>query len=108
MRWFSTVVIALAIVVVAIVVVVAGMSWAAGPPGSFESAVMKHVKYWRVGGKNISNPTPDTPETVKEGAEHFQHHCQICHGLDGQNSGVPIAQRTSPPIADLASSRVQK
>jgi mono/diheme cytochrome c family protein len=20
----------------------------------------------------------------KEGAEHFQHHCQICHGLDGQ------------------------
>ncbi len=69
---------------------------------------MKRIKYWRIGGKNVTNPTPDTPSTVKEGAEHFQHHCQICHGLDGQNTGVPIAQRTSPPVADLASSRVQK
>ena len=44
-----------------------------------------------IGGKNDKNPTPDTPDTVKEGMEHFGHHCQICHGLDGQNTGVPFA-----------------
>ncbi len=58
---------------------------------------------WRVG-----DATAEVARSVKEGADHFQHHCQICHGLDGQNSGVPIALRTSPPVADLASSRVQK
>ena len=47
-------------------------------------------------------------DTIKEGAEHFQHHCQICHGLDGQGTGVPIIERISPPVADLASARVQR
>ena len=45
---------------------------------------------------------------MRSKGQHFQHHCQICHGLDGQNTGVPIANRTLPPVADLASPRVQK
>jgi mono/diheme cytochrome c family protein len=61
-----------------------------------------------IGGKELQNPTADNEQSVKRGAEHFQHHCQICHGLDGQNSGVPFADKMSPPVADLASKHVQE
>ena len=91
----------------AVVMIVATMSWAAGQPGSVESAVMKRVKYWRIAGKDVNDPLPDSADTVAEGAEHFQHHCQICHGLDGQGTGVPIVSKMSPPIANLTSDRVQ-
>jgi mono/diheme cytochrome c family protein len=30
-----------------------------------------------------------------------------CHGLDGQNTGVPFADKMSPPVPSLASARVQ-
>ena len=32
----------------------------------------------------------------------------VCHGLDGQNTGVPFADRMSPPVPDLGSPQVQK
>ena len=31
----------------------------------------------------------------------------VCHGLDGQNTGVPFAEKMSPSIPDLASADVQ-
>jgi mono/diheme cytochrome c family protein len=30
-----------------------------------------------------------------------------CHGLDGQNTGVPFADRMSPPVPSLTGSDVQ-
>ena len=77
-------------------------------PGSVESSVAKEIKSKvTVGGKNDKNPIAYSVEAAKEGGEHFQHHCQICHGLDGQNTGVPFAEQMSPPVADLASKDVQ-
>jgi len=77
-------------------------------PGSFET---KFVNGWKhrisVGDKDVKNPVPDTKENVAEGQGHFGHHCQVCHGYDGQNSGVPFAENMSPPIADLASKEIQ-
>ena len=61
-----------------------------------------------IGGKNDVNPQPDTPEIIKEGQEHFGHHCQVCHGMDGQNTGVPFVDHVSPPIPSLASDNVQR
>jgi len=60
-----------------------------------------------VGGKGVKNPFPATDETISQGKEHFGHHCGICHGLDGQATGVPFADKMSPPIPSLASSDVQ-
>ena len=81
----------------------------ASQPGKLETSVMSDIKRnVTIGGKDVKNPIPYTPEAAKEGAEHFQHHCQICHGLDGQNTGVPFAQQMSPPVADLASKDVQE
>jgi len=80
----------------------------ASAPGTLESTVAKQVKQkMTVGGKDVKNPTPDTPEIAHEGQEHFMHHCQICHGLDGQATGVPFAEKMSPPIPSLASKDVQ-
>lgn len=107
MRWLTSVLVALAIVIVAWFIILATLDWSAEQPGSLERRIMGRVKYWRVGDKNVANPSPDNADTIKEGAEHFQHHCQTCHGLDGQGTGVPIVTRMSPPIADLASTRVQ-
>jgi len=80
----------------------------AGTPGKVESKVADEIKHEvTVGGKDVKNPIAYTPEAAKEGAEHFQHHCQICHGLDGQNTGVPFASKMQPPVADLSAKDVQ-
>ena len=80
----------------------------AGKPGKIESSMMDGIKRnITVGGKDWKNPILYTPEAARDGGEHFQHHCQICHGLDGQNTGVPFAEKMSPPVADLASKDVQ-
>jgi mono/diheme cytochrome c family protein len=79
----------------------------ANPPGRFETLLAQTAKRATLGGKDLANPSPDTPETVKNGAGHFQHHCQICHGLDGHNTGVPFAQKMSPEVADLGQKSVQ-
>ena len=107
MRSLIVVLITLVIVVVVLLVAASSMSMAANAPGSFETGVITRMKYRGIGGKNDVNPLPDTDDTRKEGAEHFQHHCEMCHGLDGQNTGVPFAEKSSPPVADLASARVQ-
>lgn len=77
-------------------------------PSSAEKTVMKEIKHVvTIGGKDDKNPQPDTPEILKEGKEHFGHHCQVCHGMDGQNTGVPFASKMEPPVADLSSKDVQ-
>lgn len=80
----------------------------AGTPGKTESSMANEVKHAvTIGGKDTKNPIAYTADAAKEGAEHFQHHCEICHGLDGQNTGVPFATKMDPPVADLSTKDVQ-
>jgi mono/diheme cytochrome c family protein len=60
-----------------------------------------------VGNKDQKNPLSDTPETRADGKEAFSHYCVACHGMDGQNTGVPFANHISPPIPSLTSPDVQ-
>lgn len=60
-----------------------------------------------VGSKDLRNPLPATPENTVEGQQTFSHYCYVCHGLDGQNTGVPFADVMSPPVLSLASREVQ-
>jgi cytochrome c553 len=97
----------LTIFTISLIVALAGCK--AGEPGKMEKSVMKEVKHeMTIGGKNDKNPIADTADAVKEGGEHFQHHCGICHGLDGQNTGVPFAAKMNPPVADLSTKDVQE
>jgi mono/diheme cytochrome c family protein len=77
-------------------------------PGRVEEKIAQETKELIIGGKDWQNPVPDDEAARKAGAEHFQHHCQVCHGLDGQNTGVPFAEKMSPQVANLAMDDVQK
>lgn len=77
-------------------------------PSGIESEMAKEVKHKiTVGGKDDVNPIPATDENIADGREHFGHHCGICHGLDGQATGVPFADKMSPPVPSLTSKDVQ-
>jgi mono/diheme cytochrome c family protein len=93
--------------VIALAAVVLLSSCRASGPNRLESELATGAKKITIGGKDWKNPIPSTPESVKEGAEHFQHHCQVCHGLDGHNTGVPFAAKMSPPVRDLGEKDVQ-
>jgi mono/diheme cytochrome c family protein len=78
-------------------------------PGAMESKMATEVKHkMTVGGKDVPNPVAATAENIADGQEHFGHHCGICHGLDGEATGVPFADKMSPPIPSLSSSDVQE
>ena len=77
-------------------------------PGRVESGVALRAKHWIfVRNKSANNPVPFTPENLVAGKEAFSHYCFVCHGLDGQNTGVPFAARMSPPVPSLASRDIQ-
>lgn len=79
------------------------------PPGKTETATIQWVKHnITVGGKHDVNPVHDTAETVEAGKHVFGFYCVVCHGRDGQNTGVPFAANVSPPIPSLASRGVQQ
>jgi mono/diheme cytochrome c family protein len=78
------------------------------PPGALERTVAASVKRRiTVGGKDDVNPLPATAENIRAGQKAFSHYCLVCHGLDGQNTGVPFADRMSPPVPPLNSAEVQ-
>lgn len=78
-------------------------------PGTSETTVMTWMKRKiLVGNKKAVNPLPSTPETIRAGQITFSHYCFTCHGLDGQNTGVPFAETVSPPVPSLNSPQVQK
>jgi mono/diheme cytochrome c family protein len=80
----------------------------ATPPGKWETATMTRIKHSiTVRGKSATNPLPETPENIKDGQAAFSHYCVACHGLDGQNTGVPFADSMSPPVPSLNSNSVQ-
>jgi mono/diheme cytochrome c family protein len=81
----------------------------ATPPSLVETVIMTKVKHdISVRNRNQKNPLPSDPSTIDEGKEAFTHYCVACHGMDGQNTGVPFANRMSPPVPSLASNAVQK
>jgi cytochrome c len=78
------------------------------PPSKFESGTMSFVKHHIfVGNKKQKNPLPDNHDTWNDGKEAFSHYCVACHGLDGQNTGVPFVDHLCPPVPSLASKDVQ-
>jgi mono/diheme cytochrome c family protein len=80
----------------------------ATPPGNWETAVVTTAKHRvLVGDRREKNPLAPTPENIADGKDAFSHYCVACHGLDGQNTGVPFAGAMSPPVPSLSSSSVQ-
>ncbi len=77
-------------------------------PGSFETSLMQGAKRRvTVGGKSDLNPLPASQENIHAGQKNFGAYCMVCHGLDGQNTGVPFADKMAPPVPPLSSEAVQ-
>lgn len=80
----------------------------AAPPGKVETKTMTFVKHHVfIRNKGQKNPLPSNADTWADGKEAFSHYCVACHGMDGQNTGVPFADHISPPIPLLTSKEVQ-
>jgi cytochrome c len=60
-----------------------------------------------VGGRNDRNPLGHGPDVEEQGKTAFGTYCIVCHGLDGQNTGVPFAAQMSPPVPSLVLKPVQ-
>jgi mono/diheme cytochrome c family protein len=81
----------------------------ATPPNRAESVVMTWTKHnVTVRGGNNKNPIASTPDKIVAGKQAFGFYCVVCHGRDGQSTGVPFANNISPPIPSLASPDVQR
>jgi mono/diheme cytochrome c family protein len=77
-------------------------------PGRFETAFMDGTKrHLTVGGRSDANPVAATAENIRAGQQNFTAYCMVCHGLDGQNTGVPFADKMAPPVPPLNSASVQ-
>ncbi len=77
-------------------------------PGSFETQLIEGTKRRvTIGGRSDVNPLPATPENIHAGQSNFASYCMVCHGLDGQTTGVPFADKMSPPVPPLNSNAVQ-
>lgn len=78
-------------------------------PGTTERSLMTRIKHQiTVGGRNDRNPLGAGREVLEQGKTAFGAYCIVCHGLDGQNTGVPFAAQMSPPVPSLASKQVQE
>lgn len=87
---------------------VLGHGLKAQQPGALEDQVMQIAKHkLLVGDIREKNPLRVSPGTLADGKEAFSHYCVACHGMDGQNTGVPFADRMSPPVPSLATAEIQ-
>jgi mono/diheme cytochrome c family protein len=89
-----------------VVLVAAGCR--AKPRGGVEVRVAQWTKHHvTVGGRNDRNPLTASEESIASGRQAFDSYCAVCHGLDGQNTGVPFATMMAPAVPSLASAEVQ-
>jgi mono/diheme cytochrome c family protein len=91
------------------VLIVALTGCKAVPPGDLEQSIVTSAKHnIFIRNKEEKNPLPTNAMAISDGKEAFSHYCVACHGMDGQNTGVPFADHMSPPVPSLASKEVQR
>lgn len=80
----------------------------AAHPSHAETVLMDGLKHKvLVGNKWQKNPLSISADSLADGREAFSHYCVACHGMDGQNTGVPFADKLAPSAPSLASAEVQ-
>ena len=92
---------------VAVLLLLAGCQ--VGTPGALRTKIMQSTKRnLTVGGRGDENPLASTVKNIRAGQINFGAYCMVCHGLDGQNTGVPFADKMEPPVPQLNSASVQR
>jgi mono/diheme cytochrome c family protein len=79
------------------------------PPSKAETTIVQWTKHnITVGGAHDTNPIQSSADKIEAGKQTFGFYCVVCHGRDGQNTGVPFSGGMSPPIPSLASADIQR
>ncbi len=91
----------------AFVVVRHGIS-ARDQPTRVEIFVARRLRHLAIplAARQMSNPEPASPATVKAGMEHFADHCATCHGNDGRGD-TEIGKNLYPKAPDMTSEDTQ-
>ena len=91
-----------------VVTLLLGTSCQVRQPGGFESKVMQGAKRrLTIGGRSDVNPISASEENIHAGQRNFGSYCMVCHGFDGQATGVPFADKMAPPVPPLNSPAIQ-
>jgi len=56
--------------------------------------------------KSLKNPYPPTPESLREGLEHFADHCAVCHANDGSGD-TEFGRNMYPKPPDMRRAETQ-
>lgn len=78
------------------------------PPSELEAHVVNYLKTLKI--PEAASPAvllENSEENLLEGGEHYNHHCAVCHDLEG-DADSDFAEAFNPPVADLASEEVQR
>jgi cytochrome c553 len=107
---FSGVVLFLLVFAVALgvfVVVRHGVS-ARDQPTQAEIFVARRLRHLAIpmAARQMANPQPATPASIKAGMEHFADHCAICHGNDGSGD-TEIGKNLYPKAPDMRTDETQ-
>ena len=77
------------------------------PPSDLEALVVGKLKTIKIPEAAApAAPVEMTDENTLEGGEHYNHHCAVCHDLEG-DADSDFAKAFNPPVADLTSKQVQ-
>jgi len=71
-------------------------------PGAIETAVARRLRSLAIPreARERRNPEPATPESLRDGLEHFADHCAICHANDGSGD-TAIGRSLYPRAPDM-------
>jgi mono/diheme cytochrome c family protein len=78
-------------------------------PGSVEAFVAKRLRYLATpgGARDLQNPFPAGPESLKAAMAHYADHCATCHGNDGRGM-TDIGQGMYPRPPDMTAAGTQQ
>jgi ribosomal protein L7/L12/mono/diheme cytochrome c family protein len=78
------------------------------PPSELEAHVVNYLKSLKIPEAAApAVPIENNEKSLLEGGGHYNHHCAVCHDLEGDaDSG--FAEAFNPPVADLTSKEVQR
>ena len=77
-------------------------------PTFLETVIARQLRHMGVprSARARTNPTPDTPETITAGMEHFADHCALCHANDGSGD-TEIGRNLYPKAPDMRTAITQ-
>lgn len=78
-------------------------------PGPVETRVARAARHWLVprAARGLTNPEPNTADTVKDGMAHWADHCASCHANDGSGD-TAMGRGLYPKAPDMRAPDTQR